>query len=305
MSHMKQVSLRELHEKTGDLIRDARRLGGLIVTDRGAPIARIEPVDARPAPNPFRSRKVLSAYRRLFRSGRLGRGTDSTRIVSEGREAPTESGIPHDRSPGPNSMPDASRFRARLGGAVRGYPSREEATAQRLARMCTAVMAPETRRPVTSPEPVLDPERRHSFELSDVVGDAHRAQGSRVRRDEHVVRPDGGALLLEGHSDSRVEAFSVRFQRSNRQRAKYRLDLLRQPTAAALGCTVAQFAGHDHARQDVGLANVRDPLCDKSLRLSDEMRQDVRVEQVQARHVRVRSAPVPGARSAGAPHQAA
>ena len=85
MRHMKQVSLRELHEKTGSLIRDAKRLGGLIVTDRGAPIARIEPVDARPAPNPFVSRTVLPAYLRLLRSGRLGRGTDSTQIVSEDR----------------------------------------------------------------------------------------------------------------------------------------------------------------------------------------------------------------------------
>ncbi len=86
MSHMKQVSLRELHEKTGALIRDARRLGGLIVTDRGTPIARIEPVDTRPAPNPFLSRQMLPAYQRLLRSGRLGRGTNSTRIVSDDRD---------------------------------------------------------------------------------------------------------------------------------------------------------------------------------------------------------------------------
>ena len=83
---MKQVSLRELHEKTGALIRSARRLGGLIVTDRGAPIARIEPVDSRPAPNPFLARKVLPAYQRLLRSGRLGRGPDSTQIVSDDRD---------------------------------------------------------------------------------------------------------------------------------------------------------------------------------------------------------------------------
>jgi antitoxin (DNA-binding transcriptional repressor) of toxin-antitoxin stability system len=84
---MKQVSLRELHEKTGALIRSAKRLGGLVVTDRGAPIARIEPVDSRPAPNPFLSRKVLPAYQRLFRSGRLGRGPDSTQIVSDDRDS--------------------------------------------------------------------------------------------------------------------------------------------------------------------------------------------------------------------------
>jgi antitoxin (DNA-binding transcriptional repressor) of toxin-antitoxin stability system len=83
---MKQVSLRQLHESTGSLVREARRLGGLIVTDRGEPIARIEPVDARPAANPFRSRKLFPAYQRLLRSGRLGRGADSTQIVSADRD---------------------------------------------------------------------------------------------------------------------------------------------------------------------------------------------------------------------------
>ena len=86
MSHMKQISLRELHEKTGALVRSARRLGGFIITDRGTAIARIEPVDIRPAPNPFLSRTVLPAYQRLLRSGRLGRGTDSTLIVSDDRD---------------------------------------------------------------------------------------------------------------------------------------------------------------------------------------------------------------------------
>ena len=62
------------------------RMPGLLVTDRGAPIARIEPVDSRPAPNPFLSRKVLPEYQRLLRSGRLGRGTDSTQIVSDDRD---------------------------------------------------------------------------------------------------------------------------------------------------------------------------------------------------------------------------
>ena len=83
---MKQVSIRELHEKTGSLVREARRLGGLLVTDRGKPVARIEPVERLSAPNPFRTRKLLPAYERLLRSGKLRRGSDSTRIVSEDRE---------------------------------------------------------------------------------------------------------------------------------------------------------------------------------------------------------------------------
>jgi prevent-host-death family protein len=83
---MKRISIRELHEKTGSLVREARRLGGLIVTERGAPVARIEPVDSRPPLNPFRDRKLLPRYARLVRSGKLGRGIESTRIVSEDRD---------------------------------------------------------------------------------------------------------------------------------------------------------------------------------------------------------------------------
>ena len=83
---MKRISIRELHERTGSLVREAKRLGGLIVTERGAPVARIEPVDSRSPINPFRNRKLLPGYARLVRSGRLGRGTESTRIVSEDRD---------------------------------------------------------------------------------------------------------------------------------------------------------------------------------------------------------------------------
>lgn len=83
---MKRISIRELHEKTGMLVREARRLGGLIVTERGTPVARIEPVDSRSPVNPFRDRKLLPEYARLVRSGKLGAGTESTRIVSEDRD---------------------------------------------------------------------------------------------------------------------------------------------------------------------------------------------------------------------------
>lgn len=83
---MKRISIRELHARTGALVREARRLGGLIVTERGAAVARLEPVDTKSPVNPFRGRKLLPGYARLLRSGKLGRGADSTRIVSEDRD---------------------------------------------------------------------------------------------------------------------------------------------------------------------------------------------------------------------------
>ena len=82
---MKRVTLRELHENTGTLVREAVRLGGIVVTDRGTPIARIEPA-SRPTDKPFKRRRILPAYQELLDSGALKGGTDSTQIISEDRD---------------------------------------------------------------------------------------------------------------------------------------------------------------------------------------------------------------------------
>lgn len=84
LGHMKTISIRELHERTGAWVRKAVELGAITVTERGKPLVRLEAVlDARPA-NPFRVRRLRPGYARL--RGKLGRGTDSTAIISEDRE---------------------------------------------------------------------------------------------------------------------------------------------------------------------------------------------------------------------------
>ena len=83
MSHIKTISIRELHQRTGAWVRKAVELGAIIVTERGKPLVRLEAVlDARAA-NPFRARRLRPGYARL--RGKLGRGTDSTTIISEDR----------------------------------------------------------------------------------------------------------------------------------------------------------------------------------------------------------------------------
>jgi len=83
---MKTISIRELHTRTGELVRQASRHGELRVTDRGRVVARILP-QAEPAAAPyFARRKPSAAFRRLDESGRTGRGTDSTAGLSEDRE---------------------------------------------------------------------------------------------------------------------------------------------------------------------------------------------------------------------------
>ena len=84
---MKQVTLRELHENTGSLVREAVRLGGMVVTDRGTPIARIEPADRQRVAKPFKRRRVLPAYQELLDSGALQGGTDSTQMIRDDRDS--------------------------------------------------------------------------------------------------------------------------------------------------------------------------------------------------------------------------
>jgi len=81
---MKTISIRELHERTGAWVRKAVELGAITVTERGKPLVRLQSVlDVGPA-NPFQERRLRPGYARL--RGKLGRGTDSTAILSEDRE---------------------------------------------------------------------------------------------------------------------------------------------------------------------------------------------------------------------------
>jgi antitoxin (DNA-binding transcriptional repressor) of toxin-antitoxin stability system len=85
MSLMKTISLRELHESTGAWVREAARIGALVITDRGKPVARIEAVSSDVQINPFLTRKLRPGYLKL--RGKLGGGTESTQIVSEDRDS--------------------------------------------------------------------------------------------------------------------------------------------------------------------------------------------------------------------------
>ena len=85
---MKKISIRELHEKTGDWIRKAVKEGEILVTDRGRTVAKIVPEVETPEVPYFARRVLTPGFRRLMKRGRLRGGTDATRIVSEDRDRP-------------------------------------------------------------------------------------------------------------------------------------------------------------------------------------------------------------------------
>lgn len=83
---MKTVSIRELHARTGQYVREAARAGGICITDRGRTVARLVPEqDASETPY-FARRQFTPAFRKLMSSGVLRGGTDSTQAISEARE---------------------------------------------------------------------------------------------------------------------------------------------------------------------------------------------------------------------------
>jgi prevent-host-death family protein len=83
MSHMKTITIRELHRATGHWVRRAAA-GEVHVTQRGRLIAKIVPAKPLPAKPFFAHPKFSRAF--LAQRKHLRGGTDSTQTISEDRE---------------------------------------------------------------------------------------------------------------------------------------------------------------------------------------------------------------------------
>lgn len=83
---MKTITIRELHAKTGEIVREAAHYGQILVTDNGRPVARILPENVGDGLPYFAARRPSAAFARLDASGRTGRGTDATLSISDDRE---------------------------------------------------------------------------------------------------------------------------------------------------------------------------------------------------------------------------
>jgi len=83
MSHMKTITIRELHQATGRWVRRASA-GEVYVTERGRVLAKIVPARPLPAKPFFADPKFTRAF--LAQRKYLRGGTDSTDIISEERD---------------------------------------------------------------------------------------------------------------------------------------------------------------------------------------------------------------------------
>ena len=84
MSHMKEISIRELHRHTGAWVRSAGKYGAILVRDRRRPVARITPATEEPDVNRFAAWKPLKKFAAML--DRPVRGRPVEDIVSEDRD---------------------------------------------------------------------------------------------------------------------------------------------------------------------------------------------------------------------------
>jgi antitoxin (DNA-binding transcriptional repressor) of toxin-antitoxin stability system len=84
MSHVKEISIRELHRRTGAWVRAARKHGSILVRDRRTPVARLTPVSEEPPLNLFARWKPLRRYAKDL--NRPVSGTPVEAIISADRD---------------------------------------------------------------------------------------------------------------------------------------------------------------------------------------------------------------------------
>ena len=81
IEHMVEISMRELHMKTGDWVRKAAQTDGVVVLERGEPIAKIVPFNENDTRVSFSKRKLVKGFAGLPKIRH-----DSARYISEDRE---------------------------------------------------------------------------------------------------------------------------------------------------------------------------------------------------------------------------
>ena len=81
IEHMIQITIRDLHMKTGDWVRKAAFTGNIIVMDRRRPIAKLVPFTSADEGTSFADRPLVKGFSKLPKMQQ-----DSTLYLSEDRE---------------------------------------------------------------------------------------------------------------------------------------------------------------------------------------------------------------------------
>jgi antitoxin (DNA-binding transcriptional repressor) of toxin-antitoxin stability system len=81
---MKEISIRELHRRTGAWVRSARKYGSILIRDRHRPVARLTPATDEPEVNRFETWKPKRRFAAALDRPVGGRPVED--VVSEDRD---------------------------------------------------------------------------------------------------------------------------------------------------------------------------------------------------------------------------
>jgi len=84
MYHMRKSSVRELHIRTSELVREAEEGGVIVIERRGEPVAELRPITGPPRISPDKRARIFDSMRKIW--ARMPQAGDSTKIVEEDRD---------------------------------------------------------------------------------------------------------------------------------------------------------------------------------------------------------------------------
>jgi prevent-host-death family protein len=79
--HMKEISIRDLHLKTGDWVRKVSSEQRIVISERGVPVATLIPFEPAHKATPFAKRQLVHGFAKLPTIGH-----DSTEYISSDRD---------------------------------------------------------------------------------------------------------------------------------------------------------------------------------------------------------------------------
>jgi prevent-host-death family protein len=80
---MRRTSVRELHIRTSELVREAAGGGSIVIERRGEPVAELRPIAAPPRMPAGKKAQIFTSMRKIW--DRMPQVGDSTKILEEDR----------------------------------------------------------------------------------------------------------------------------------------------------------------------------------------------------------------------------
>ncbi|HTW67986.1 MAG TPA: type II toxin-antitoxin system prevent-host-death family antitoxin [Bryobacteraceae bacterium] len=81
---MKKTSIRDLHIRTSELVREAAEGNVIVIERRGEPVAELRPLTVLPRIPAAKKARIFASMQKTW--NKMPRVSDSTKIIAEDRE---------------------------------------------------------------------------------------------------------------------------------------------------------------------------------------------------------------------------